>query len=70
MVTLPGYQEERNKKLYALGLKWNGTAFIFEDINFHWLDTLCMTDAEFDKAYEGAVKRKKVLDKEGQNDKS
>lgn len=57
-------QEERNKKLWALGLKWNGDSFVYKDINFHWTDTMCMTEAEFNKAYEGAVRRKKVLDAE------
>jgi len=57
-------QDERLKKLYKLGLMFNGSALVYKDINFHWTDTLCMTDEKFDKAYEGAVKRKKTLDEE------
>lgn len=57
--------QARADKLFALGLKFNGTDFLYEDINFNWFtDVLCMSDEEFDKAYAGAVKRKAVLDKE------
>lgn len=57
--------DARAAKLWALGLKYDGQQFVYEDINFHWTDLLCMSDAEFDKAYEGAVKRKAVLDSAG-----
>jgi hypothetical protein len=54
---------ERSKKLFELGLKYDGETMFYEDINFHWTDLLCMTDEEFDKAYSGAVERKKSIDK-------
>jgi hypothetical protein len=54
----------RSQKLFKLGLKFNGTDFLYEDINFHWTDLVCMSDEEFDKAYKGAVNRKKVLEQE------
>ena len=58
----------RADKLSALGLRYDGQQFAYADINFHWTDITCMSDAEFDKAYEGAVKRKAVIDKEGANE--
>jgi hypothetical protein len=51
-------------KLFDLGLTYDGTTFLYYDINFHWTDCLCMTDAEFDKAFEGAAKRKAIIDSE------
>ena len=57
---------ERQEKMFALGLKWNGSEFIYKDINFHWTDILCMVQEEFDKAYEGAKLRKERLDLEEQ----
>lgn len=57
-------KKDRLDKLDALGLKFNGEDFIYEDINFHWTELLCMTDQEFDMAYEGAVKRKAQIDAE------
>lgn len=57
-------QTRRVNLLYKLGLIYNGDSFVFKDINFHWTDTLCMENDEFDKAYEQAVARKKILDEE------
>ena len=54
-------QQERIKKLEELGLVFNGDSLVYKDINFHWIETLCMTEPEFDKAYNGAVKRKAAL---------
>lgn len=56
------YQQARVDKLCAMGLIFNGETFIYADINFHWTDIVCMTNAEFDKAYNGAIKRKAVID--------
>ena len=55
-------QDDRCKKLFDLGLKYNGVEFLYHDINFHWTDVTCMSDEEFEKAYQGAVKRKAVID--------
>jgi hypothetical protein len=55
-------QSKRVDQLLAMGLKFDGDSFVYEDINFHHTDTLCMTDEEFDKAYAGAVSRKAYLD--------
>lgn len=57
-------QKERTDKLISIGLIFNGDSFIYEDINFHWTDIVCMSDTEFDKAFEGARKRKKAIDLE------
>jgi hypothetical protein len=57
--------EARTAKLCELGLRYDGQQFVYEDINFHWTDITCMTDAQFEKAYKGAVKRKAVLDSAG-----
>jgi len=54
---------ERLDKLTTLGLLFNGQAFVYDDINFHWTDIVCMTDEEFDKAYNGAVERLEILKK-------
>jgi len=56
--------EARTNKLFKLGLKFDGQQFVFQDINFHWTDLLCMSDKEFDKALAGAEKRKKDILKE------
>jgi hypothetical protein len=56
--------ENRSDKLFRLGLKYNGQNFLYHDINFHWTDLTCMSDEEFEKAYEGAVNRKKQIDEE------
>jgi hypothetical protein len=63
-------QENRCDKLTNLGLRYDGQQFIYQDINFHWTDIVCMTDAEFKKAYEGAVKRKAVIDAKEASDGS
>jgi hypothetical protein len=55
----------RTEKLLALGLTYDGQQLVYQDINFHWTDLVCMSDAQFDKAYEGAVKRKTVLNSTG-----
>ena len=55
----------RAEKLIALGLTYDGQQLVYQDINFHWTDLTCMTDAQFNRAYEGAVKRKAVLDSAG-----
>lgn len=60
-MTISDQQQSRLNKLYKLGLKFNGVSLVYEDINFHWTDTLYMTDPEFDKAYKGAVKRMAAL---------
>lgn len=57
-------RESRVKKLSDLGLMFNGAEMCYEDINFHWTEILCDTDAEFDKAYAGAVKRMATLKQE------
>jgi len=55
--------KERSKKLQEMGLIFDGSSFIYEDINFHWTDLLCMTDEDFEKAPQGALKRKKIINK-------
>jgi hypothetical protein len=55
----------RSAKLLELGLRFDGQQLVYQDINFHVTDLLCMTDAEFNKAYEGVVKRKATLDSAG-----
>lgn len=60
---------KRADKLTELGLLFNGTSFIYKDINFHWTDLMCMTDEEFDKTYIGATARLKVLLEERKNGK-
>lgn len=55
---------ERIDKLNELGLLFNGQAFVYADINFHWTDIICMTDEEFDKAYEGASERLKIIEQD------
>lgn len=54
-------QEDRCKKLWNIGLKFNGTDFIYQDINFHWTDIVCMDDDDFEKALIGATARKATL---------
>ncbi len=56
------YVKERSDRLFKLGLKFNGSGFIYEDINFDYTDLICMTNEEFEKAYEGLVKRKQRID--------
>lgn len=53
--------ERRSLKLLQLGLKFNGESYVYDDINFHWTDVTCMSDAEFNVAYEGAVRRMAVI---------
>ena len=57
-------QDARLKKLFEIGLVFNGDSLVYKDINFHHTDVLCMTDEEFDKACTGAIARKEVLDKQ------
>jgi hypothetical protein len=52
----------RAAKLFDLGLTFDGSTFLYYDINFHWTDITCMSDSEFDKALEGATKRKAAID--------
>lgn len=52
---------ERVDRLRELGLLFNGMAFVYHNINFHWTDLVCMSDEEFDKALEGATNRLKEL---------
>ena len=54
---------ERITRLSDLGLLFDGKyeSFVYEDINFHWTDIVCMSNEQFDKAYEGAVNRMKIL---------
>jgi len=60
--------QARVDKLLDLGLIFNGTDFLYQDINFNWWsDVLFPTDEEFEKNYAGAVKRKTVIDKEKAN---
>lgn len=47
----------RRNAMYALGLKFDGQQFSYQDINFHWTDLLTMSDEKFAKAVEGATKR-------------
>lgn len=54
-------QQDRQDKMFRLGLNWDGQTFIYKDINFHWTDLLTMSDEKFNKAYEGASKRMEVL---------
>jgi hypothetical protein len=54
-------QQERCNKLHKLGLKFEGDAYVYGGVNFHWTDIVCMTDEEFDRAFEGAEKRMKVI---------
>lgn len=54
---LKAKQDSRQKSMFDMGLKWNGSDFFYADINFNWTDLLCMTDADFDKAVAGASKR-------------
>lgn len=56
-------KDARLKRLFKMGLVFNGDSLVYEDINFHHTDVLCMTDGEFDKAAAGAEERKKVIDK-------
>ena len=58
-------RDARCKKLFDMGLKFNGMEFIYEDINFHWTDIVCMSDEEFEKAYQGSLKRMTVLQQRG-----
>lgn len=53
--------EARTKKMFELGLVWNGDSFIYKDINFHHTDLTCMSDKNFDKALAGATRRMKFL---------
>lgn len=57
-------QSKRIEQLTALGLIFDGSSFVYEDINFHHTDTLCMSDRAFEKALEGATKRKAQIDSE------
>jgi len=58
-------QKKRIDLLIKLGLKYDGKSLIYEDINFHWTDIVCMTEEEFERAYTGTVKRMDQL-KEGE----
>ena len=51
----------RVKKLYDLGLRYNGSEYAYQDINFHWTDITCMSDEEFEKALKGATARMEIL---------
>lgn len=51
----------RQNELSNLGLKFNGESFIYEDINFHWTDTVTMSGPEFAKALAGAKERMNQL---------
>ena len=53
----------RSEKLISLGLRYTGSEFVYEDINFHYTDLLCMSDKEFEKALQGATERKRILEK-------
>ncbi len=55
---------DRARRLMGLGLNYNGKEFVYRDINFHHSDLLCMTDEEFEKAFEGASKRKQQIAEE------
>lgn len=54
-------QNNRQSAMFSLGLKWDGQMFHYKDINFHWTDLLCMSDADFDKNLKGANKRMAIL---------
>lgn len=56
-------QEERQNKMFSLGLKWDGEQFIFRDINFHWTDLRCMSKEDFDTNFEKAKARKLEIEK-------
>jgi colicin import membrane protein len=62
-------ENERLKKMSTLGLNWDGEQFVFRDINFHWSDLVCLSDSEFDAAFEGAKKRKEQIDFEETQEK-
>jgi hypothetical protein len=59
--------QARIDKVLKLGLKYDGQQLTYHDINFHWTDIVCMTEAEFKKAYDGAVKRKAAIDSGHEN---
>jgi hypothetical protein len=43
-------KEERNNKLFNIGLIFNGQYFIhkiYDDINIHWTEVACYTNEEF-----------------------
>lgn len=54
----------RIEKLDKLGLTFTGMEFVYQDINFHYTDLICMDDIEFNKALEGATKRMETLKNE------
>lgn len=57
-------ENERLKKMFTLGLNWDGKQFVFRDINFHWSDLVCLSDSQFEEAFDGAKKRKEQIDLE------
>lgn len=55
-------QNERRDKLFSLGLKFNGTCFVYEDINIFWVDVLEWSDIEFENIFAQVKNRKDQID--------
>ena len=54
--------EERGYKLFQLGMRWNGTDYLFEDVSVNIAEITDFSDTEFDKLIENitpAIKKRK-----------
>ncbi len=69
---LEAVKTERQNKLIKLGLVFDGENFIYKDVNFHWSETLTLTDEEFTNAFEKARIRMVILreDEQAEVDKA
>lgn len=52
---------ERQNKLIALGLVFDGQQFCYKDVNFHWTEILTMSEKDFNTQYSGAENRMKQI---------
>lgn len=60
--------EKRCDKLFAMGLKYNGSEFYLDDINIHWTEVSCDNDKEFNEKCDRIqleIKRRKSDDRCG-----
>jgi len=49
--------EKRQRELLDMDLRYDGDSFIYEDVNFHHTDIICMSDEEWNKQIKGAKNR-------------
>jgi len=49
--------DERCKRLFKLGFKYNGEELFLDDMNIHWTEITCLEDEEFEEIIKKFEKR-------------